>query len=82
MLELELPLEWAEPSDRTELLAGELDELAALSPWGVKKKKECVSQSESLNHTLLRFSEPGAIFMFSTCVLQTENAPLYIQIIT
>lgn len=32
LLELELPLEWADPSDITELLAGELDELAALSP--------------------------------------------------
>ncbi len=42
LLELELPLEWAEPSDRTELLAGEPDELAALSPLCQKKILEIV----------------------------------------
>ena len=53
MLELELPLEWAEPSDRIELFAGDPDELAALSPWCKNKKKKSVSQSESLfeSHT-------------------------------
>lgn len=38
LLEAELQLEWAEPSDSSELLAGELDELAAVSP--VKKQNQ------------------------------------------
>ena len=67
VLELELPLEWAEPSDRTELLAGELDELAALSPWHKNFKRNVwVRMNHCVNHTLLQFSEPDAIPVFST----------------
>lgn len=62
MLELKLPLEWAEPSDRIELLAGELDELAPLSPWrrrGKKKQRDQLSQSDSTLTSSDRASKPG-----------------------
>ena len=54
---LELPLEWAEPSDRRELLAGELEELAALSPWLQKRKKKCEPVWVTDSHTLLQLSK-------------------------
>lgn len=81
LLELQLPLEWAEPSDRTELFAGELDELAALSPWWKKEKKKVwVRMNHAVNHTLLRFSEPYAIPVFSTCVLSDwKCSPIHTQ---
>lgn len=56
MLELKLPLEWAEPSDRIELLAGELDELAPLSPWRRREKTTTKGpvESERLDAHVLR----------------------------
>ena len=52
------PLEWSEPSDRRELLAGEPDELAVLSPGQKREREEAACSMSHFYkvHRLLRMT--------------------------